>query len=99
MTWIIKKVTRIATHCGVAYESVHLLARGHVIRACAEDLLSGMCFLHRMNAAQLISRLLTTQCVAYTIAPVKVIGYIYKHGYAFCSFNSYLVNIGEMYLQ
>ncbi len=31
MTWIIKKVNRIPTHCGVAYESVCLLARGHVI--------------------------------------------------------------------
>ncbi len=32
MTWIIKKVNRIPTHCGVAYESVCLLVRGHVIR-------------------------------------------------------------------
>ncbi len=30
MSWIIKKVNRIPTHCGVAYESVCLLARGHV---------------------------------------------------------------------
>ncbi len=34
VTWIIKKVNRIPTHCGVAYESVRLLARGHVIRVC-----------------------------------------------------------------
>ncbi len=32
VTWIIKKVNRIPTHCGVANESVHSLARGHVIR-------------------------------------------------------------------
>ncbi len=32
VTWIIKNVNRIPTHCGVAYESVGLLARGHVIR-------------------------------------------------------------------
>ncbi len=32
MTLIIKKVNRIPTHCGVAYESVPSLARGHVIR-------------------------------------------------------------------
>ncbi len=32
VTWIIKKVNRIPTHCGVAYESVHSLARGHMIR-------------------------------------------------------------------
>ncbi len=32
MTWIIKKANRIPTHCGVAYESVCSLARGHVIR-------------------------------------------------------------------
>ncbi len=31
MTWTIKKVNRIPTHCGVAYESVHSLSRGHVI--------------------------------------------------------------------
>ncbi len=30
VTWIIKKVNRIPTYGGVAYESVHLLARGHV---------------------------------------------------------------------
>ncbi len=34
MTWIIQNVNRILTHCGVAYESVHSLVRGHVIRAC-----------------------------------------------------------------
>ncbi len=28
--WIIKKVNRISTDCGVAYESVRSLARGHV---------------------------------------------------------------------
>ncbi len=32
VTWIIKKVNRIPTRCGVAYQSVHSLARGHVIR-------------------------------------------------------------------
>ncbi len=32
MTWIIYKANRIHTHSGVAYESVHLLARGHMIR-------------------------------------------------------------------
>ncbi len=32
VTWIIKKVNRIPTHCGVANESVCSLARGHVIR-------------------------------------------------------------------
>ncbi len=32
VTWIIWKVNRIHMHCGVVYESVHLLARGHVIR-------------------------------------------------------------------
>ncbi len=31
MTWIIQKVNGVPTHCGVAYESVHLLAKGHVI--------------------------------------------------------------------
>ncbi len=31
MTWIINKVNRIPTHCGVAYESVRSLARGHLI--------------------------------------------------------------------
>ncbi len=31
MTWIIKNVNRIPTHCGVAYESICSLARGHVI--------------------------------------------------------------------
>ncbi len=30
MTWIIYKVNRIPTHCGVEYE----LARGHVIKVC-----------------------------------------------------------------
>ncbi len=34
MTWIIKKVNRIPTHCGVAYESVRSLARDHMIRVC-----------------------------------------------------------------
>ncbi len=34
VTWIIKKVNSIPMHCGVAYESVHSLARGHVIRVC-----------------------------------------------------------------
>ncbi len=29
-----KEVNNIAMHCGVAYESVHLLARGHMIRVC-----------------------------------------------------------------
>ncbi len=28
------KVNRIPAHCGVVYESVHPLARGHVIRVC-----------------------------------------------------------------
>ncbi len=32
VTWIIQKVNRILTHCGVAYESVRSLSRGHVIR-------------------------------------------------------------------
>ncbi len=32
IAWIIKKVNRIPTHCGVAYESVRSLARGHMIR-------------------------------------------------------------------
>ncbi len=32
MTWIIKKVNRIPMHCGVTYESVCSLARGHMIR-------------------------------------------------------------------
>ncbi len=32
VTWIIKKVNRIPTHCGVAYESVRSLARGHMIK-------------------------------------------------------------------
>ncbi len=32
VTWIIKKVNRIPSHCDVIYESVHSLARGHVIR-------------------------------------------------------------------
>ncbi len=32
MTLIIETVNRIPTHCGVAYHSVNLLARGHVIR-------------------------------------------------------------------
>ncbi len=32
VTWIIKKFNKISTHCGVAYESVCSLARGHVIR-------------------------------------------------------------------
>ncbi len=32
VTWIKEKVNRIPTHCGVTYESVHSLARGHVIR-------------------------------------------------------------------
>ncbi len=36
MTWIIKKVNRIPTHCGVAYESVHSHSRGHVIRVCQD---------------------------------------------------------------
>ncbi len=36
VTWIIKKVNRIPTHCGVAYESVCSLARGHMIRVCQE---------------------------------------------------------------
>ncbi len=31
---MIKKVNSIPTHCGVAYESVCSLARGHVIRVC-----------------------------------------------------------------
>ncbi len=34
VTWNIKKVNRIPTHCGVAYESVHSLARSHVIEVC-----------------------------------------------------------------
>ncbi len=34
VTRIIKKVNRIPTHCGVAYESVRSLARGHMIRVC-----------------------------------------------------------------
>ncbi len=32
MTWIILKVKSIPTHCGVAYESVHTPATGHVMR-------------------------------------------------------------------
>ncbi len=32
VTWIIKKVNTIPMHCGVAYESLLSLARGHVIR-------------------------------------------------------------------
>ncbi len=32
VTCIIKKVNKITPHCGVAYESVCSLARGHVIR-------------------------------------------------------------------
>ncbi len=31
VTWIIKKVNSILTHCGVAYESARSLARDHVI--------------------------------------------------------------------
>ncbi len=31
VTWIIQKVNRIPTHCGVAYDSVRSLARGHMI--------------------------------------------------------------------
>ncbi len=34
VTWIIKKINRIPMHCRVAYESVHSLDRGHVIRVC-----------------------------------------------------------------
>ncbi len=34
MTLIMEKVKSIPVHCGVAYESVHLLARSHVIRVC-----------------------------------------------------------------
>ncbi len=30
MTWIIQKVNRIPTHCGVAYEGFYSLARSHV---------------------------------------------------------------------
>ncbi len=37
MTWIITKVNRIPTHCGVAYERVCSLARGHVIRVCSRN--------------------------------------------------------------
>ncbi len=32
VTWIIWKVNSIPTHCGLAYESIHSLARGHMIR-------------------------------------------------------------------
>ncbi len=39
VTWIIKEVNRIPTHCGVAYVSVCLLARGHVIRVWQADTL------------------------------------------------------------
>ncbi len=35
MTWIIKKINKIPTHCDVVYENVCSLARGHVIRMCA----------------------------------------------------------------
>ncbi len=35
VTWIIKKVNKIPTHCGVAYDSVRSLARDHVIRVWA----------------------------------------------------------------
>ncbi len=34
MAWSIKKVNRIPTHCGVVYESVRSLARGHIVRVC-----------------------------------------------------------------
>ncbi len=34
MTWIIKKVNSIHTHCGVAYESLNSFVRGHMIRVC-----------------------------------------------------------------
>ncbi len=34
MTWVIKNVNRFPMHCGVAYESVCVLARDHVIRVC-----------------------------------------------------------------
>ncbi len=34
LTWIIWKVNRMPTHCGVAYERVCSLAGGHVIRVC-----------------------------------------------------------------
>ncbi len=37
MTLIIKKVNRIPTHCGVAYECARSLARGHVIRVWSCD--------------------------------------------------------------
>ncbi len=37
MTWIILKVNRIPTHCGVAYECVHSFSRGHVIRVCVKS--------------------------------------------------------------
>ncbi len=55
--WIIKKVNRIPTHCGVAYESVHSLSRGHVIRVCGNFILSafhtnGWCLL--LTAYQLL---------------------------------------------
>ncbi len=39
---IIKKVNRIPTHCGVAYESVHSLAIGHVIRVWYKWFLSSL---------------------------------------------------------
>ncbi len=34
VTWIIKKVNKIPTHCVVVYESVCSLVWGHVIRVC-----------------------------------------------------------------
>ncbi len=43
MTWIIKKVNRIPTHCGVAYESVRSLARGPVIRVCKTTSVCVLC--------------------------------------------------------
>ncbi len=36
VTWIIKKVNRISTHCDVAYENVRSLGRGCVIRVWFE---------------------------------------------------------------
>ncbi len=37
VTWIIKKANMIPTQCGVANESVHSLARDHVIRVWQKD--------------------------------------------------------------
>ncbi len=43
LTWFIKKVSRIPTHCGVAYESVCSLLRGHVISVWYKGVSMGGC--------------------------------------------------------